>query len=313
MMGVAQPREWVELAERQHGVVGRAQLRELGMTSDAVRHAVSRGRLRWISRRVLRVVGSADTPHQRAMAAVLDASDAAVALASAVSLWGVPGWRLEPVHVLTDRRPHRGTPHLGIVHSTVRLDPSHVTVVDRIPVTTPARTLLDLSLRLRPFKLEDLCDDLLRRRIMSVQSFHAVVADLPESGGPTGWAVLRRLATERGPGFVPTGSKLERRFEVILERAGDAPFERQVDLGDDEGWIGRVDFADRNLKVVVEVQGETFHSSLSDRRRDAERFRRLRAAGWIVVEIAEDEIFRRPELVIERVRSARALARTLAA
>ena len=78
------------------------------------------------------------------------------------------------------------------------------------------------------------------------------------------------------------------------KRAGEPPFERQVDLGDDEGWIGRVDFADRRLKVVVEVQSETFHSSLSDRRRDAERFRRLRAAGWIVVEVTEDEIFHRP-------------------
>ena len=243
---------------------------------------------------MLRVVGSAETPHQRAMAAVLDASDAAVALASAVALWDVPGWRLEPVHVLTSRRPHRGSPHLGIVHSTLRLDPSHVTVVDHIPVTTPARTLLDLSLRLRAPKLEDLCDDLLRRRVMSLPSFHAVVADLPESGGPAGWAVLRRLAAARPEGYQPTGSKLERRFEEILERAGEAPFERQVDLGDDEGWIGRVDFADRRLKVVVEVQSETFHSSLSDRRRDAERFRRLRAAGWIVVEVTEDEIFRRP-------------------
>ena len=146
------------------------------------------------------------------MAAVLDASDAAVALASAVALWDVPGWRLEPAHVLPSRRPHRGSPHLGIVHSTLRLDPSHVTVVDHIPVTTPARTLLDLSLRLRAPKLEDLCDDLLRRRVMSLPSSHAVVADLPESGGPAGWAVLRRLAAARPEGYQPTGSKLERRF-----------------------------------------------------------------------------------------------------
>ena len=130
---------------------------------------------------------------------------------------------------------------------------------------------------------------------MSLQSFHTVVADLPEVGGPAGWVVLRRLAAARPEGYQRRGPKLERRFEEILERAGEAPFERQVDLGDDEGWIGRVDFADRRLKVIVEVQGQTFHTSLSDRRRDAERFRRLRAAGWIVVEVAEDEIFRKPE------------------
>ena len=80
----------------------------------------------------------------------------------------------------------------------------------------------------------------------------------------------------------------------ILDRAGDAPFERQVDVGDEDGWIGRVDFADRRLKVVVEIQSDRFHSSLSDRRRDAERLARLRAAGWLVVEITEEEIFHRP-------------------
>lgn len=303
----------MRLASGQHGVVSRRQLAKRGMTRSAVAHAVRSRRLEWLSPRVLRVVGSAETPHQRATAAVLDASDGAVALASALALWDVPGWKLTPVHVITGRRPHRGSPHLGIVHSTLRLDPSHVTVVDHVPVTTPARTLLDLSLRLRAPKLEDLCDDLLRRRVMSLQSFHAVVAGLPELGGPAGWLVLRRLAAARPEGYRPTGSKLERRFEEILERAGEAPFERQVDLGDDEGWIGRVDFADRRLKVIVEVQGETFHSSLSDRRRDAERFRRLRAAGWIVVEVTEDEIFRTPELVLDRVRSARAFSRTQAA
>jgi very-short-patch-repair endonuclease len=262
---------------------------------------------------VLRVVGSAETPHQRAMAAVLDASDAAVALASALALWGVPGWRLEPVHVLTGRRPHRGSPHLGIVHSSTRLDPTHLTVVDGIPVTTPARTLLDLSLRLSTGKLEDLCDDLLRRRTMALSSFHELAAELPEAGGPAGWAVLRRLAAARPEGYVPTGSRLERRFEEILEEAGERPFSRQVDVGDADGWIGRVDFADRRLKVIVEVQGGAFHSTISDRRRDAERIARLRAAGWIVVEVHEREIWSNPAAVVAKVRAARARAERLAA
>jgi very-short-patch-repair endonuclease len=247
------------------------------------------------------------------MAAVLDASDAAVALTSALALWDVPGWALEPVHVLTGRRPHRGSPHLGIVHSTLRLDPSHLTLVDHIPVTTPARTLLDLSLRLHPGKLEDLCDDLLRRKLLTTVQLHDLAADLPERGGPMGWGLLRRLAAVRGPGYQPTGSKLERRFEQIVEDAGDPPFERQVEVGDGDGWIGRVDFADRPLKVIVEVQGETFHSTISDRRRDAERIGRLRAAGWIVVEVHEHEIWSSPAAVVAKVRAARALAAQIAA
>ncbi len=310
---MAENEDWTQMAARQHGVVSRRQLAERGLTSKAVRHAVASGRLAWASPRVLTVVGSPDTPLRRLAAAVLDASDAALALHTAIALWGVPGWDLEPAHLLTTRTPHRGSRRLGVVHSAVRLTEGDIGEVHGLRVTTPVRTLIDLSGRLHPAKVADLCDDLLRRRLMSLETFHSSVGALPRFGGIGGYALLRSLVAERPLGYRPTGSKLERRFEEILERAGEAPFERQVDLGDDEGWIGRVDFADRRLKVIVEVQGETFHSSLSDRRRDAERFRRLRAAGWIVVEVTEDEIFRRPELVLERVRSARAFARTQAA
>jgi very-short-patch-repair endonuclease len=300
-------------AANQHGLVSRRQMCDHGFTRSGVAHAVRCGRLEWLSPRVLRVVGAPDTLHQRAMAAVLDAGDAAVALGSALALRGVPGWRLEPVHVLTTRRPHRGSPHLGIVHSTLRFDPEQVTLVDGIPATTPARTLVDLALRISGPKLEDTCDDLLRRRFMPLASLHAVAADLPVTGGPAGWALLRRLAAARPEGYQPTGSKLERRFEEILEAAGLAPFDRQVDIGDDQGWIGRVDFADRRLKVIVEVQSDTFHSSISDRRRDAERLARLCAAGWIVVEVHEREIWSSPAAVVAKVQAARARATRRAA
>ena len=301
--------KWTEVAQRQHGIVSRAQLAALGCTTDAVRHAVRTERLRWLSPRVLCVVGSADTARQRAMAAVLDTSDGCVALWSALALWGLPLWRLEPVHVLTPRPPHRGSPHLGIVHSTLRRLDTDVVEVDGIPVTTPARTLLDLSLRVRPAKLEDICDDLLRRRLMTPAALREVAARLPENSRTPGYRVLRRLSEARPDGYVPTGSGLERRFERIVEEAGEAPFTRQVDIGDDEGWIGRVDFADRRLKVVVEIQSRTFHTTISDRRRDAERISRLRAAGWIVLEITEDELLEHPDRVVARVRAARRAAR----
>lgn len=302
-----------QLAAQQHGVVSRRQVAECGLSTRAVVWAVERRRLAWMSRRVLRVVGAPETTHQRVMAAVLDATDGCVALGSAVALWSVPGWTLTPVHVLTSRRPHRGTDHLGVVHSSVRLSEDDLSVVDGIPVTTPARTLLDLSTRLRPDKVESLCDDLLRRRLLTLPSLHELVVDLPPRGGPAGWRLLRRLAAQRPVGYQPTGSKLERRFERVLENVGDAPFDRQVDIGDGDGWIGRVDFADRRLKVIVEVQSETFHTSLSDRRRDTERIARLCAAGWIVVEVTEHELWSAPEVVVTKVRAARAHARHLAA
>jgi predicted transcriptional regulator of viral defense system len=131
----------VELADRQHGVVARRQLETSvpPVSRSALRHAERRGRVDRLSARVLRVRGAPRTPHQRAMAAALDVERGCVALQSALALWGVPGYHLTPVHVLTTREPHRGSDRIGIVHSTTSLAEADVGLVDGIPVTVPAR------------------------------------------------------------------------------------------------------------------------------------------------------------------------------
>ncbi len=313
MVSMAEHERWTVVAARQHGVVARRQLRASGLTDKAVLHAVAAHRLAWLSPRVLRSVGSADTALQRATAAALDATDGVVALHSALALWQTAGYDLEPIHVLTTRTPHRGGSHLGIVHSSVRLGDHDVAHVEGMRVTTPVRTLVDLSSRLHPARLESVCDDLVRRRLLPLETLHAAVGELPRRGGPAGYAALRRLVSARPVGQQATGSRLERRFEQVLERAGEAPFDRQMDLGDDQGWIGRVDFVDRRLRIVVEIQSTLYHGTVSDRRRDRHRLARLRADGWIVVEVTEDEVWHHAERAVAKVRAARALASASAA
>ena len=297
------------LTSRQHGVVSRRQLADLGFSSHAVIHAVASGSLRRVNDRVLVLCGSADTLLQRTMAAALDVSNGAVALHSAAAMWHGPGFRVEPVHVLTDRRPHRGSPHLGVVHSTVRWTSDEATTLDGVPVTTPLRTLRDLAGRVHPDLLSRTCDRWLSTHLLRLTQLHALAADLPRRGGAAGTRAMRELIGQRPPGYRPAESNLERRFEKILADAGETPFERQVDLGDDEGWIGRVDFVDRTDRIVVEVQSDLFHSGLLDRARDRERIRRLRRAGWIVVEITEHEVWHRREVVVAKVRAARSRRR----
>jgi len=293
------------LAATQHGLVSRRQVAAEGLTSAALLWAVESRRVEWLSRRVLRFVGSPATDLQRAMAATLDTDGGAVARRSALALFGIPGCELAPIHVLTSRRPHRGSAHLGVVHSSRSFTPDHVVLVHGVPVTSPARALRDVAGSLGQLRLEYLCDDLLRREVLTLPQLHEMVESLPRRGGSRGAGHLRRLVLERPIGWTPTESRLERRFERLLEGAGEPPFLRQVDLGDDESWIGRVDFADRHHELVVEVQSERFHSTLSDRRRDQERRRRLEAAGWTVIEVTEDEIWHHPGRVVERVRRAR--------
>jgi very-short-patch-repair endonuclease len=293
-----------DLVQRQHGLVGRKQLAELGFDRSAVARAVASGRLERLSPRVLRLGGSADTPSQRAMAATLDVPGSAVSMYSAAGMYRLPSFSLEPVHVVASRRPHRDRAHLGRMHSSVRISEEEISRLDGIPVTNPLRTLHDLAARIHPDRLGLVCDRMLSRRLLRLESLHASVEEMTR-GDRRGTKAMRMLALARPAGYRPAESNLERRFERIIEQAGEAPLERQVDLGDDDGWIGRVDFADRRAGVVVEVQSSMFHAGLVDRARDAVRLERLRRAGWIVVEVTEDEIWNRPAVVVARVRSAR--------
>lgn len=242
------------------------------------------------------------------MAAALDLPGAVAGL-SAAAMWKIPGFFLEPVQVLGTRTPHRGRDRTGWAHSSVRLTEADVIVLDGIPVTTPVRTLRDLAGRVHPEKLSQICDRFLSQRLLRLETLHEALGDLPKRGGAPGTAEMRALILARPDGYRPADSNLELRFERVIADAGEVPFERQVVVGDEDGVIGRVDFLDRRLKVIVEVQSHLFHTGLVDAARDAERIARLRRAGWIVVTVTDEEVWHRRDVVAARIRAARAAAR----
>ena len=110
---------------------------------------------------------------------------------------------------------------------------------------------------------------------------------------------------ERGHDYVPPASNLERRFASILAEAGLPSMRRQVDSGGHQ-WVGRVDFRDERLPLIVEVQSERIHSALTGRNDDAARLAALDAAGFEVVEVKEADVWHDPREVVRRVRGARA-------
>src|SRR3546814_6635961 len=109
--------------------------------------------------------------------------------------------------------------------------------------------------------------------------------------GRPGIRTMRQVLATRGLDYVPPASNLEARFEQILLQAGDAPMRRQVDIGDGDRWIGRVDFRDAELPLIVEIQSERFHASLIDKQLDATRMERLRAAGFVVLEFTDQPVW----------------------
>ncbi len=149
-------------------------------------------------------------------------------------------------------------------------------------------------------------DTALSRKLVNRQALWRVLDDLAEHGR-AGTVLFRSLLEERGDEYVPPESELEARFIELVRRHGLAEPERQVDLGDDDGWIGRVDFLFRRAHVIVEVDGAAFHDGLTDRNHDAARDERLTRAGWFVLRFRWSDVVDRPAAVAQSIRFQREL------
>jgi very-short-patch-repair endonuclease len=301
----------VRLAARQHGLVLRHQAYGCGLTKQGIAHRVRHGRLVELTPTLLAIGGSPDTPLRRAMAAVLQAGHGGcLALDSAAALYGIPGYRLDPAHVWRVRDITRRENPLGIQHKTRRLPLHHMRQLQGIDVTTPSRMLADMAARLPLGQLARLVDDTWGRGLTGYHPLVTVTDEL-RGRGRKGIPMLRALTEERGPSYRPPASGLERRVMRLLLDRGLGRFERQVDVSDGRGWIGRVDFRHRDHPLVLEVQSELFHDGRTNRADDAVRIRRLSDAGLVVVELWEFEIWHRPDQVLELVRAGLAQARSI--
>jgi very-short-patch-repair endonuclease len=292
------------LAARQHGLVHQRQLALIGLGESATRHLVSCGRWRRRTPSIIELDGVSQSDAQDAMLAVLDVGPlAAVSFQSSASRWALPGFQLRPLHVTGDRGRGRRREHLAIVHQPRLLLPDHVLELDGVRTTTPARTLFDLAGLLRwPEQVARALDNTLVMGLTTMPELQTMLRQLACRGRP-GIRLMRELIEARGDDYIPPATNLEARFQVLARRAGIGTFVRQVNVGDAYDRIGRVDFLDRERKIVVEVQSARYHSALCDRERDQKRVADLRACGWTVIEIPEHDIWHRPDEVIRRLRA----------
>ncbi|MGI8686561.1 MAG: hypothetical protein ACR2MO_15980 [Acidimicrobiales bacterium] len=143
------------LADAQHGLVGRDQVRARGVSRQAVRCRLASPDWDLFTDRVLRLVGMPRTPDQRAMAATLDAGpNSALSHASAAALWPLRGFNLDQLHVSRTREGTDRPTALAIVHTPMLLPNHHRTHHRGIPVTTLARTVVDLATTEHPNRVE---------------------------------------------------------------------------------------------------------------------------------------------------------------
>ncbi|MDQ3305813.1 MAG: hypothetical protein M3535_07505 [Actinomycetota bacterium] len=263
----------------QHGSISAAQAHHLGLSSREIKGRLESDLLVPVHRGVYRHVAVQSDAMARLHAAVLACGTGAVAshrsAARLHQLRDVPFWRPE-VTVPGPRLPR----HRRItLHRTDLLEPSlDVTTFERIPVTTLARTLLDLG-AVVPFEVVELAaqDAIISDRLSDID----LICMLERVGrrGRRGTAALRAVVRASLP---PEG--IDSRLELALLRLVEScPVPRPVlqhEIVVAGGKRFRLDEAWPDLRIAIEADGRRWHSTRRDFERDLARVRAITAAGW---------------------------------
>lgn len=160
------------IAEAQLGVIARAQLVDAGVRPGAIQARLRRSQLHRLHRGVYAVGHTALVPPARELSALLACgAGAVVSHRSAARLWRMLAEEHEtPVDVTLPRGA--GRTRAGIlVHRTRHLERADVRVIEGIPLTSPARTLLDLAEVAEDRELESAYGEAVVRRLTNEHVF----------------------------------------------------------------------------------------------------------------------------------------------
>lgn len=284
------------LAGRQHGVVSRGQLGELGLNRDAIARRVASGFLQPLHGGRVYSVGAAPLTRRGLYLAAVLACGAGAALShrSAADLWGLrpSAARLE----VTVSRGGRRLPGIT-THPTRMLDPRDFTVEHGIRVTTIARTLLDLAAVLAPNDLLVAIDRAERLRILDLAAVNEL---LLRARGRRGARALGRAIAAYRPSTQK--SELERRFRELIERTADIPHPSFNALTQAETGAHEVDALWQQHRLAVQLDGFAFHHTRRDKERDAATDADLELAGYQVLRLTWDDVTINAERALRRLR-----------
>jgi very-short-patch-repair endonuclease len=286
------------IASHQHGLVSRDQVLGLRGTPDMIRHRVRIGRWRAVHQTVYAMAGVPETEEYSLMAACLASGDgAAVSHRSAVEVWSQRP--VQPPGEITAPRETGRFSGPVTIHRSRDLAPEHVTRHARLPVTTPARTLVDLGQVAPVWEVSRTLESFLTRKLVTVAIVRAAVV-VHGRHGRRGVGVLRRVLDVRGLGDMPAESVLEAALANLCRDAGlpMPQFQYELDVG---GRRRRIDFAYPDRKLAIEVDGYEFHSSKPQFEADRLRSNELTFAGWHVLRFTWDQVIHRPNYVVATI------------
>jgi very-short-patch-repair endonuclease len=210
---------------------------------------------------------------------------------SAARRWGILSTARASIEVTVVTRAGRPQRRGIDLHCVRRLDERDVTALDGIPITSPARTLVDLCSVVPDRRLEKAFE---QAHILRLIRPGAIEAALERAVGRKTAALRRLLAAEKQAPTL-TRSELEEAFLAVCRRGGLPDPEVNVQL---HGY--EVDFLWRKERRVVELDGYTFHSRRRTFGRDRRKDIDLELAGFPVSRFTYDQVIYEPDNTLRR-------------
>jgi predicted transcriptional regulator of viral defense system len=233
-----------------------------------------------------------------AAAVAVTGTGAAVSHESAAYLYSIDLLSKHDAATLTCPR-HRGSnARAGIQLHVADVPAEHVTRRARMPVTTPARTVVDLARTLSFPAGVVTTDSALHRNLVTKAELTAVLATCQRWRGARQAAKVIDFADSRAE------SPLESIARVAFKDCGLPPPDLQVWLGGTAEPIGRVDFYWREYWTIAEVDGAAKYADPKRARAQLRRDSLLRDDGFEVVHFTWQQITQTPEQVAASIRNA---------
>ena len=283
------------VASKRSGVCLREELLAAGLSRSAVDRRVRVGLLHSIGRGVyvIDALTDARTPLHRALALVAQSVLSHLTAALLRSFPIDPGNHGGDIHVTTPSPVSRKVEGVAIHPLRRPLTPDDVEIIDGLPVTSAARTVVDVAALVGASRLRHIVQTQIRDGVLTPSELIACF-EANARRGVNGIAALRRVLASLTDPTEVSGSILERALGTLLDTNGIGGFVPQYRPPWFDGTHGTVDFAHPMLRIVLEADGRRWHRRDQEMAMDRRRDRLAAAHGWATLRVTWAEVVERP-------------------
>ncbi len=280
----------------QHGLVTRYQAWEAGLTARQTDHLLVRHLLIPVHRGVFRDPASPVTLEQRGLAAVLASGRGAVGSHRlAVAVWGMRNYQC---HLSEVTAP--GMRRIPGVFSHRSVRPPDQSIVRGVPVTSPARTILDVATIVGSPMLAVWIETWLSSKVLTLERLEFQMSLLRNHAGIH---ITRAALSDRTLLHAAADSPPEAALGLLLSRHGLPPLVLHHMVTVPSGADFELDWSYPEWRIAFEMNGYGVHMrSLVAFEHDRYRRNELEIDGWTVLNFTKRQVERRPKVVVDQVR-----------